>query len=141
MNLTKFMVLVAALGGGYHLWNAHQHARLERALLASANSNGFIEVRMPDAAPPHTVLVFAPMHCPKEGARRADAMARQLSAMGIPNIRTSEYRARGFSPDEKTLMDRTTAVLGGAIPAVMIDGKGKSNPTIDEVAAEYRRNL
>jgi len=38
-------------------------------------------------------------------------------------------------------MKRTQAVLAGEIPAVFINGMGKSNPTADEAAAEYQRTL
>ena len=34
---------------------------------------------------------------------------------------------------------RTSVVMEGEIPAVMMNGMGKSNPTLDEVLAEYER--
>jgi hypothetical protein len=36
-------------------------------------------------------------------------------------------------------MERAVDVLKGEIPAVFINGMGKSNPTAEEVAAEYQR--
>jgi hypothetical protein len=87
------------------------------------------------------VLVFAPLNCPSDGAKRADAMAERLTALGIPNIRTSQYQASGLRAGQKELMEHTNVVMSGTIPVVIIDGMGKSNPSMDEIASEYRRNL
>lgn len=141
MNLGKVLIIGAALIGAQQAWSVHQRSRLERQMLAGANSNGFIDVVMPDGAPLHTVLVFAPLNCPSDGAKRADAMAERLTALGIPNIRTSQYQASGLRPDQRELMEHTNVVMSGTIPVVIIDGKGKSNPSLDEIASEYRREL
>jgi hypothetical protein len=141
MNPGKLLIVGAALIGAQHAWSVHQRSRLEHQTLAGANANGFIDVLMPDGAPPHTVLVFAPLNCPSDGAKRADAMAERLTALGIPNIRTSQYQASGLRAGQKELMEHTNVVMSGTIPVVIIDGMGKSNPSMDEIASEYRRNL
>jgi len=141
MNPGKLLIVGAALIGAQHAWSVHQRYRLEHQTLAGANANGFIDVLMPDGAPPHTVLVFAPLNCPSDGAKRADAMAERLTALGIPNIRTSQYQASGLRAGQKELMEHTNVVMSGTIPVVIIDGMGKSNPSMDEIASEYRRNL
>jgi len=35
-------------------------------------------------------------------------------------------------------MEHTNVVMSGTIPVVIIDGMGKSNPSMDEIASEYR---
>lgn len=141
VTLSKTLLVVALLAGGYQLWSGHQRAHAAREALLGADVNGFIDVLMPDGAPPHAVLVFAPVNCPSDGAKRADEMSKELTARGIPNIRASNYYASSLKPDQTDLIKRTYVVLGGTIPTVMVDGKGKANPTLDEIAAEYHRDL
>ena len=38
------------------------------------------------------------------------------------------------------LLTRTNAVLGGEVPIVIINGMAKANPTVEEVALEFRRD-
>jgi hypothetical protein len=141
VSFPKLLLIVGLIALAHQVWTSEQRARVERNALLHANSNGFIDVLMPDAAPPHTVLVFAPVHCPSNDAQRADAMSKELTKMGIPNIRAANYFASSLTRDQIDLINRTYVVLGGAVPTVMIDGKGKANPTVEEVVAEYRRNL
>jgi len=37
------------------------------------------------------------------------------------------------------LLQRTSVVMGGEIPVVIINGMAKANPTVDEVTSEFRR--
>jgi hypothetical protein len=37
-----------------------------------------------------------------------------------------------------SIANRVTSVMNGELPIVFVHGKAKSNPTLDEVAAEYR---
>jgi hypothetical protein len=140
VNLGKWFLLAAVIAGGVHLWHVHQRSVIDRELLASADSDGFVSVVMPDGAPPDTVLIFAALNCPSAQAKRANAMATQLSQMGIPTIRTSNYSVANVTRDQMPMLTRTNAVMGGEIPIVLINGVAKANPTVDEVASEYRRN-
>ena len=38
------------------------------------------------------------------------------------------------------MIKQTSAVLGGEIPVVIINGKGKANPSVDDVVSEYRHS-
>jgi hypothetical protein len=42
-----------------------------------------------------------------------------------------------MTPDEQAGVNHAVLVMKGEIPAVMINGRGKANPTADEVASEY----
>jgi hypothetical protein len=141
MIFGKLLLAVALVYGAFQLWKDHERSSFERKVLATADSNGFIAVEMPSGAPPKTALILAPVNCPHEGAQRADSMARRLSEMGIPNIRTSSYSVETSGPSTpqmSELLERSTVVLNGQIPIVLVNGMGKANPTVDEVAAEYR---
>jgi hypothetical protein len=113
---------------------------IDRELLAYADSNGFVPVIMPDGAPADTVLIFAALNCPAAPARRANALAQQLKQMGIPTQRTDHYSVANITPEQMPLAAHTNAVMSGEIPIVLWNGLAKANPSVDDVAAEYRRD-
>jgi hypothetical protein len=82
-------------------------------------------------------IVLAALNCPSAQARRADALATQLTRLGIANQRANSYFASITSRDQMPLVERTNAVLGGDIPIVIINGRAKANPTVEEVQSEY----
>jgi len=96
---------------------------------------------MPAGAVPNTVIVFAPINCPREGAQRARAMVKKLNDLGIANVLADHYGAQVFEPNPETeaAFKRLNVVMTGEIPIVLINGMGKANPTADEVVAEFRR--
>lgn len=67
-------------------------------------------------------------------------MAKRLNEMGIPNSRASNYSVAITSRQQLPLLQQTSLVMNGEIPVVIINGMAKANPTVDEVAAEYRRD-
>lgn len=139
MYFGKWVAMAAILGVGVHLWHMHERSVLDRDLQASGDSNGFVPVVTSEGAPPDTALILAALNCTSEQAKRADAMATKLSEMGIPNRRANNYSVANVTREQMPLVKRTSAVLGGQIPIVIINGMAKANPTVDEVAAEYRR--
>ena len=141
MTLGKWLlVAVLTVAGAVHLWHVHARSVIDRELAAAADSNGFVPVLMPDGAPPDTVLIFAALNCPAAPAQRANAMATQLQKMGIPIQRMDHYSVANLKQDQMPLALRTNAVMGGEIPIVLVNGLAKANPSIDEVAVEYRRD-
>ena len=140
-HMLKLLVLVCGLLFSFHWWQTHDIAKHRHANIAQESPNGFTPVAMPDDAKDNTVLVFAPVNCPSKEAQRADALADGLTRQGIPNRRSSHFSLNFNQPtdEQQAAIKRTTAVLNGSIPAVFINGMAKSNPTLDEVVAEYRR--
>jgi hypothetical protein len=140
MSFVKFVMISGLTVGAVQLWKHHEHARYESAMLASADTSGFVEVLMPNGAQPDTVLILAARNCPSAAARRADDLARQLTAMGVPNVRSDQvsFTFDRRNQDQIDRLNRGAVVGKGEIPAVFINGMGKANPTTDEVVAEYR---
>jgi len=138
MSLARVLFVIALIAGGMHWWNKQ---RDERAIRALATPNGFLPVPMPDGTPAGTVLVFAPLNCPREGAQRARALAEHLTDLGIPVVKTDHYAAQAFEPNPETeaAFKRLNIVMTGEIPIVLVNGMGKANPSAEEVAAEFRR--
>ncbi|MES2490097.1 MAG: hypothetical protein V4607_09915 [Pseudomonadota bacterium] len=138
MKLSHLLLALGLLGFGAHWWSEH---REEKALAAVTSPNGFLPVPMPADTPRNTVLIFAPINCPREGAQRASELAKKLSELGIENIRTSHYAAASFENTEENLASykRLNVVMTGEIPIALINGMGKANPSLDELVSEYQR--
>jgi hypothetical protein len=134
-----FVMTVLAGAGAVHLWHVHERSVIDRELIAAGDSNGFVAVVTAPDTPPDTAVILAPVNCPSAQAKRADAMAAQLSQLGIAINRRNQYSAVIHNRDQMPLLTRTNQVLGGEVPIVIINGMAKANPTVDEVAAEARR--
>jgi hypothetical protein len=134
-------LLVAALtvAAAHHVWQAHERSVAERSLLPFADSYGFVPVPTPAGSPSDTVVILAALNCPSAAAQRADTMANRLTQLGIPNTRANHYSVSISDHAQMPLLQRTSIVLGGEIPVVIINGMAKANPTVDEVASEFRR--
>jgi hypothetical protein len=129
---------LVVLVGAIRAWQSHEHAVSARELQAIADRNGFVPVQMPDGAARDTILILAPLNCPSAGARRADALAARLSALGVPTVRLNQYAISAPTADMQSGIKHAFAILKGDIPAVMINGRAKANPTAEEVLNEYR---
>jgi len=138
MRLAKWLMLLGAVAFGWNAWR--DHAR-DAELAALTSPTGFVPVIMPDGAAPNTVIVFAPLNCPKESAQRAEALAQRLVREGIPMQRSASYSVQiaDVTAEQRSAMQRTDTVMRGEIPVVLVNGMGKANPSAEDVIAEYRR--
>jgi hypothetical protein len=104
MNLGKWFLAVIVLVGAVHAWHVHQRSVIDRELSASADSNGFVPVIMPDGAPADTVLILAALNCPSAQAQRANDMAKQKrirpSTKWPPSTAATNSGAAGLSRQE-----------------------------------------
>lgn len=133
--------LVAAIGvaaAAHYGWHDH---RMSHETAALADTNGFIPVQMPDGAASDKVLILAPLNCPHEGARRADALAQQLQQLGIPALRSNRYSIANARTADRDGVNRAFDILKtNQVPVVFVNGKAAANPASDSVVAEYRQN-
>lgn len=136
--ISKTLAITAgALALGVHVWHSHQQTVFARQLGAMADVNGFIPVLAPLGAPAHTVVILAPINCPRAGAQRAAALAKYLTEHGVPNVRSAEYSVAGAGTDAM-VMRATAAIATGTLPVVLINGRGEDNPAPSQVVDEYR---
>lgn len=137
--MTAKTLLAAACAAllGVHLWHSHRQAVFARQLQRMADVNGFVPVAPPANARPGTVVILAPINCPRAGAQRAAALANHLSEHGIPNVRSNEYAVTGAAADA-LLMKSTAAIATGTLPVVLFNGRGEDNPEPWRVVDEYR---
>ncbi|MGH8148961.1 MAG: hypothetical protein ACRETB_03140 [Steroidobacteraceae bacterium] len=133
------LIAAGALALSVHLWHSHRLAVFQRQLEATADVNGFVPVQPPMGAQPDTVVILAPLNCPRDGAQRADALAKYLTKHGVPNVRAAEYAVAGAGTDT-VLMKATAAIATGTLPVVLVNGRGEDNPAPWQVVDEYRDN-
>jgi hypothetical protein len=129
MEIGKFgtlNALIFAVGisyAGYHHWQVGRQP--------------FLEVPTMDNVAPGQVVVFAPENCPSKKARRADELAHQLNAGGVPAVRT--HHVSFVSPEKSpALYANLNTVMDGDLPIVFVKGRGKGNPSFDQILSEYR---
>jgi hypothetical protein len=137
MSVLKVLVVAAIVAGGYYAYTKNQrHAAAGESAEAVVSANGF--VLLPAVNDQGSgVLVFAAQGCPLEDAARADQLAADLKSSGIPVRRTNDIGFTMTSPDPGAVQ-RMQVVMNGQLPIVFVNGRGKANPTLSEVLAEYR---
>ncbi len=113
----------------------------EFSRLAARNPSGFVSVVMPGEWDPNTVWVLAPVNCPSDAALRAEHLVLALKSEGIPAAQVNHVMVQVTDADDATTaaLQRLDRILKGAVPAVLVNGMGKANPTADEVIREFRR--
>ena len=139
--MRSLYTLIAAAGvAGIAHYGLPGHG-ISRATAALADADGFVPAQMPDGAERDSVLILAPLNCPREGAQRAEHLAQRMKELGIPAVRSNRYSVAQITKDNQASVNRAVEVLKtDTLPVVFINGRAKANPTADEVAAEYRRN-
>src|SRR5690242_13628649 len=123
MGILRIAILVAVIGGGYHVLH-HRRASGVADAAITPGPGEFVAAAMPDGATKDTVLILAPVNCPSDAAKRADSLARQLEGMGIPVVRSNRFSLHIGNPtaEDKASMEQAASVLRGEIPAVFING-------------------
>ena len=101
----------------------------------SADSNiGFVALPVADGPSMAEVLVVAAENCPREEGQRADHLAEQLASSGIRAARVHEIGFNVTDPSDAVLMN---SIMNGKLPIVVVRGRVKANPKLEEVIAEY----
>src|SRR5262245_3284975 len=134
MNALKILVLLALLGYGYHHWSQRERSAATSAAVP-ANSS-FVDLPALAGAQASRVMVIAAEDCPEAAARRADDRAERLARDGVPVARTVNGSFPAVNGADE--MQRLNRVMQGELPIVIVRGRGKANPTLDEVLAEFR---
>ncbi|MFC5301965.1 hypothetical protein [Azospira restricta] len=135
MGIVRLLVLAGIVGGGWHYWNKQQTTAAEAAAISPA---GFVAAVAPDGARAGEVLVIAPENCPSDAARRADDLAADLVRHRVA-VRRSHSLNFSIENGDDAVARRLQQVLHGELPIVFVGNRGKANPTLAEVLAEYRR--
>jgi len=129
MNVIKLVLMLIVAGLAVQYWQENRTA-------TGPSVNGFLALPTLVNSSSGQVIVYAPENCPSEKARQADELARQLASRNIPSLRSHDVSFSSTDPDP-SIGERLNSVMNGELPIVFVNGKGKANPTLDEVIAEY----
>ncbi len=104
----------------------------------AATQTGFVKAAMPDGAIANEVLIVGP-ECDRPEGVRARTLANSLAKLNIPYRRTESISMNSDSTEDIfEAIEQMDQLMKGDSPVVFINAKGKANPTIDQVIAEYR---
>src|SRR5262245_2061105 len=146
MSIWKLLVVAALAGGAYHVYTKKQARDAAAEAGADAgpavagpvvSGNGFVLMPAVGGHSGRSVLVIAAENCPLEDAARADRLTADLQSNGVPVQRTHNVSFTFDAPDPAA-MQRMQSVMNGQLPIVIVRGRGKANPSLGEVLAEYR---
>lgn len=140
MNYLRVLLIVGAAGAGVHYWHQHESAVAVASVMASADVYGFVDLPPAQGQTPDTVYVVAAVNCPHEAAQRADRLAKELGARGVPVIRTSNVRFEGVGLDQAAI-SRLNVIMNGPLPIVFVRGRAKPAATLDDVEAEFKSSI
>lgn len=133
MKIKTFLFILAFLSLGF-CFSCGMNTRETQSQTANSKKFVALPISSPDTK---DIVIVAPENCPRDGARRAEALAKELSRQGLPFIRSHEVGFSSSSSDQKAF-DKVNEIMTGEQPIVFINGKAKANPTIDEVIKEYK---
>lgn len=129
MKIIKLLLLISLAVTAFNYW---QERNLDGDDYVS--EYGFISLPKPTHLDTDSVIILAAKNCTKEAARRANQLASDLDNRNIPYTRANRI---GFKNVDPSIKKRLDSVLKGPLPIVLIDGRGKANPTLNEVLSEY----
>lgn len=138
MNIIRALIVIGIVGGGYTYWKQHHETTAAIQSGPAVSENGFAALPPADGQNARTVFVVAAQNCPHEEARRADRLAEDLARKGIPVERTQDVRFSITSPPDSSVMERMSRIMNGPLPIVFVNGRAKSNPSLEEVVAEFK---
>lgn len=138
MKIIQALLVLGLAGGSYAFWKHHHDYAAHATSGAPSSAGPFVALPPADGQDPATVFVVAAQNCPHEAAQRADRLAEELARRGIPVQRTHEVRFHFTSPPESSMVDRMKGIMNGPLPVVFVHGRAKSNPSLDDVIAEFR---
>lgn len=137
MSTVKVAIALALIGLGYLVWQRHVERVEIAAIAAITDPYGFIGMDPPTGASAKEVIVVAAINCPKAAGRQADALAEKLAELKIPHTRTSNISFSFENPDP-AILRLHNRIMRADPPLVFINGKMKSNPSLDDVLTEFQ---
>lgn len=111
-----------------------------KASTIALGKTGFVKVALPEGAVANEVLIVGP-NCNRPEGVRTRSLVSSLAKLNIPHRQTDSisFSSDSFSSDNGLgNMTQLNNLMQGEAPIVFINGKGKSNPAIDEVLTEYK---
>lgn len=132
-GLIKIILFLVALGYGAQYVKDYYID----GLAETKGPGGFVPVPSAQGLSADAVTIVTAPAATEVAAAHADAIAKALSEKGIPVLRAQQVNFAGAGVDSVSSA-RAVLIMGGEQPVVIVRGKAKANPTLDEVLVEFR---
>ena len=139
MNFSSFFIIGLAAFGFYFLQTQKttpdKKVESKAAIIEESDGTPFKKMLVPEGLPYNQVILVAPPNCPSDASKRAREIEKYLIKYKVPYVKTDNISFGAMSREDYNLVN---PIMKGKLPIVMINGKGKNNPTIKETILEYR---
>src|SRR4051812_23254610 len=138
MKFILTLVVIALAAGGYNYWKHRSNRVVPVVSSPSVESDrGFAAMPQVEGQNARTVYVVAAQNCPREEGQRTDRLAADLARRGIPVDRTHSAQFSFNAQPDNVVMETINKIMAGPLPVVFVRGRAKSNPSLEEVVAEF----
>jgi len=138
LTIVAFFALCFA---GYQWHKSIQEKRIfVQDIKSRTDQYGFLDIsdNLPESK---GIVIVAPVNCPSQQAKIADYLVTELNKQNIPATRTNSYNFRqknNMSEREiNQMIKRVDYVRTMAPPQVFVNGKIKSNPSLEDIKKEW----
>jgi hypothetical protein len=131
-GLIKIVLFLVALGYGAQYVKDHY---IDGAA-DTKGPGGFVPVPAAQGLQADAVTIVTAPGATGVAAARGDAIAKALTEKGILVLRAQQVNFAGAGVDS-VASARAMLIMGGEQPVVLVRGKAKANPTLQEVLVEF----
>ncbi|ORF27716.1 hypothetical protein BGI15_02470 [Snodgrassella alvi] len=126
---------------GYQWHKSIQEKRIfVQDIKSRTDQYGFLDIsdNLPESK---GIIIVAPVNCPSQQAKVADYLVTELNKQNIPATRTNSYnfRQKNIMSEREInqMIKRYQYVRTMTPPLVFVNGKIKSNPSIEAIKKEW----
>lgn len=140
MKIIVGLIIILVCAFGFYQCNKTTY-NVAQDIEQRTNSNGFIDIPV-NIAGSDGIVILAPVNCPSSQAQQADWLSTKLKEKNIPNRRSSSFSvstdATNLTKEQREqLKEQITYVVNLPAPLVIVNGKVKSNPNLEDIINEY----
>lgn len=131
-GLIKIILFLVALGYGAQYVKDHYID----GVADTKGPGGFVPVPSAQGLRDDAVTIVTAPGASDDAVARGNKMATALKEQGIPVLRAQQVSFSGGA--DSVAAARAVLVLSGEQPVVLVRGRAKPNPKLDEVLLEYK---
>jgi hypothetical protein len=131
-GLIKIILFLVALGYGAQFVKDHYID----GVAETKGPGGFVPVPSAQGLRADAVTIVTAPGASDDAVARGNKMAAALKEQGIPVLRTHQVNFSGGA--DSVAAARAVLLLSGEQPVVLVRGRAKPNPKLDDVLLEYR---
>lgn len=140
MKIIVGLIIILVCAFGFYKCQKTTY-NVEQDIEQLTNSNGFINMPI-NIAGSNGIVILAPVNCPSSQAKQADWLSAKLKEKNIPNRRSRSFSVSYDVADltkeqREQLKEQIDYVANLPAPLVIVNGKVKSNPSLEDIINEY----